>query len=96
MRQGAYVAGGHRQHRVEQSRQRDALSLRHQLEVGRVGVECPAAGLRNREFLLVCAENHLLTEHTVVGLIGQLQRVGAMPLSKDHGNRLSGDQPVDA
>ena len=89
------VAGGHGQHRVEQSGQGDPLGLGDHLEVGGVGIERPAAGLGDGEVVLVLAEHHLLAERTVVGLVGQLQSVGAVPLGKDHRDHLRWDQPVD-
>lgn len=90
------IAGGHGQHGVKQARQRDPLRLRDHLEVGGVGIERAAAGLGDGEDVLVLAEHDLLTECAVVGLVSQLQRVGAVPLGEDHRDYLGRDQPVDA
>ena len=80
VRQRLHVAGGDGQHRVEQAGQRDPLGLGDQLEVGGGGVEGAAAGLGDAELVLVLAEDHLLAEAAGGGLVGQLERVGAVPL----------------
>ena len=96
MRQRLHIAGRHGEHRVEQAGQRDPLRLGDQLEVGRGRVERAAAGLRDRQVALVLAEHDLLAERARGVLVGQLERVGAMPLHGDDGDDLGRDQPVDA
>ena len=95
MGQRTDVAGGDREHRVEQPGQRDALGLSYQFEVGGVSVERPAAGLGDGELVLVLSEDDLLPECARVGLVGQLQSVGAVPLGKHDSNHFSRNQPVN-
>ena len=95
MRERLHVTCRHREHRVEQASQRDPLRLGHQLEVTRGRVERPTAGLRNRQAALVLAEHDLLAEATRGVLVGQLQRVGAVPLRRDDGDDLGGDESLD-
>ena len=47
------------------------------------------------ELVLVLAEDDLLAEAAGGGLVGQLERVGAVPLRGDDRDDLGGDQPVD-
>ena len=96
VRQRPYVAGGDGQHRVEQAGQRNPLRLGDELEVGGWCVERAAAGLRDAELVLVLPEHHLLAKGARGGLVGQFERVGAVPLRVDDGDHLRRDEPLDA
>ncbi len=95
VRQRLHVAGGDRQHRVEQAGQRDPLRLGDQLEVA---APASKARLPVRATLSLSSSLRNTTccpSPPAVGLVGQLERVGAVPLRGDDGDDLGGDEPVD-
>ena len=88
MRQRLHVRGVDRHHRVEQVREVDAVGLGGELEVLAGGIEGPgAAGLGQGQLGLVGAEQHLLQQLAVGGLVVDGEGVIA--------DRLGGDDAHD-
>jgi hypothetical protein len=86
VRQRIDQRGVHRQHRVEQMRQADAVGLRDQAEERAVAVEAPGPALLDQlQAGLVVAVEQLVGDLAGRGLVGQLQRLGAEPLDAHDG-----------
>jgi hypothetical protein len=84
MRQRLHVARRHRQHRIMQPREHDALRLSSQPEIARIGIEGTAGLQVRRDLRLVLTEEHDLPERPVVVLVGHLDRVRAVHLRRQH------------
>jgi len=67
-----------------QPRKHDALRLRSQPEVARIGVERTPGLQVRRDLRLVVTEQHHLPERPVVVLVGHLDRVRAVHLRRQH------------
>ena len=87
--------GMHRQHRVEQVRQPDALRLGDQAEERAVAVEAPgAAVLDDLKACLVVAIQQLIRHPAGRRLVRELQRLRAEPLDTDHRHQGIGQYPA--
>ena len=96
VRQRVDHGGVHRQHRVEQVRQADAVGLGDQTEERAVAVEAPGPALLHQlQTGLVVAVEQLVGDLAVRGLVGQLQGLGAEPLDADHRHQGIGDDAAD-
>ena len=74
----------HRQHRVGQVRQADAVGLGDQPEQGAIAVEAPGAALLgDLQAWLVVAVEQFVGEPAGRCLVGQFQGLGAEPLDRD-------------
>ncbi len=77
--------GGEREERVEQVREVDALCLGDEAEQGTVAVEAPRTpSLGDLERGLSVAVQDLRAQSTVGELVGQLNRVRAVPFRADN------------
>ncbi len=96
VRQRIDHGGVHRQHRVEEMGQADAVGLGDQAEEGAVAVETPGpALLDDLQAGLVVAVEQLVGDLAGRGLVGQLQGLGAEPLDADHGDQGIGEDAAD-
>ncbi len=96
VRQGIDDGGVHRQDRVEQVGQPNAMGLRHQAEKGAVAVEAPGSALFHQlQAGLVVAVKQFIGDLTRRGLVGQLQGLGAEPLDTDHRYQGIGEDAAD-
>ena len=88
--------GVHRQHRVEEMGEADAVGLRDQAEEGAVAVETPGpALLQQLQAGLVVTVEQLVGDLAGRGLVGQLQGLGTEPLDTDHRHQGIGDDAAN-
>ncbi len=84
----------HRQHRVKQAGKLDPLALGDQLEVRGRSVERTRLRISDSEILLGVTAENALAEFAIGGLVGQLDRIVAVGLHSDDGDRLPGITPA--
>jgi hypothetical protein len=86
----------HRQHRVEQVGEANAVRLRHQAEQGAIAIEAPGTALFNQlQTGLIVAVEQLASDLAGWGLVVQLQRLRAEPLDADDGHQGIGEDAAD-
>ena len=91
MGQWLHLAGGNRQHRIEQAGRSDALRLGGQLEVGGRCIEWTPGRARDFDQRFVGAEQIPLAETAGCRSIGECYGVPAVPLGSEHSDRIAGD-----
>ncbi len=86
----------HRQHRVEQMCEADALGLGNQAEECTVSIKAPRPALFDQfQTGLVVTVKQLVGDFSGGGLVGQFQRFGAKPLDADHAYQGVRDDAAD-